>query len=178
MPKIIKSYSSKKVIYTLQKEEKKTIYFDNELELKKKEKIKEEEIYNIREIKTKLNSIMIKELELNEKEMKLKDKEIYLQKEYDELKKRKENINIINKEKEENLISILIRDVNEEINFPIVCSKMDEFVKIEELIYEKYPKFKETENYFLCNGAKINRFKTLVENRIHDGDIITLFWDY
>ena len=109
--------------------------------------------------------------------MKLKDKEIYLQKEYDELKKRKENINIINKEKEENLISILIRDVNEEINFPIVCSKMDEFVKIEELIYEKYPKFKETENYFLCNGAKINRFKTLVENRIHNNDIITLFCD-
>ena len=38
MPKLIKSYSSKKVIYTLQKEEKKTIYFDNELELKKKKK--------------------------------------------------------------------------------------------------------------------------------------------
>ena len=125
----------------------------------------------------KLNSIMIKELELNEKEMKLKDKEIYFQKEYDEINKRKENINIINKEKEENLISIIIRDVNLEINFPIVCSKMDEFVKIEELIYEKYPKFKETENYFLCNGAKINRFKALVENRIHNNDIITLFCD-
>jgi len=184
MPKLIKCYSSKKEIYTLQKEEKKNIYFDNELELKKKEKIKEEENYNLMEIK--LNSIkykeqelIVKEMNLKEKEMKLKEKEIYYQKEYDELKRRNENINNIDKGQEENKISILIRDFREQkIYFPIVCSKNDKFIKIEDLLYEKYPEFKEKETYFLCNARKVNRFQTLEENRIHNSDVIYMVYDY
>ena len=39
---------------------------------------------------------------------------------------------------------------------------------------EEYKEFKETENFFISNGRKINRYGTLEENGIKDSDIITL----
>ena len=52
--------------------------------------------------------------------------------------------------------------------------KTDNFAKIEASLYEYYPKFKETENYFLVNGKKVNKHKTFEENKINDNDLLTL----
>ena len=43
------------------------------------------------------------------------------------------------------------------------------------MLYNKYPKYIETENYFLANGNKINRNKTFDKNNIKNNDIITLY---
>ena len=43
------------------------------------------------------------------------------------------------------------------------------------MIYEKYPKYMETTNYFLVGAHKINRKQTIEENNIKNGDIITLY---
>ena len=45
---------------------------------------------------------------------------------------------------------------------------------VEWQFYEKYPEFKDTENFFLVNGNKINKYRTLKENGIKDCDIILL----
>ena len=42
------------------------------------------------------------------------------------------------------------------------------------MLYEKYPNYKDTENYFLVNGNRINRNRTLEENKIKNNDILTL----
>ena len=42
------------------------------------------------------------------------------------------------------------------------------------MLYNKYPKYMETDNYFLVNGNKINRNKTFEKNNIKNNDIITL----
>ena len=42
------------------------------------------------------------------------------------------------------------------------------------MLYEKYPKYKDTENYFLVNGKKLNRNRTLEENNIKNNDKIIL----
>ena len=42
------------------------------------------------------------------------------------------------------------------------------------MIYEKYPKYADGENFFIVNGIKINRNKTLEKNNIKNNDIITL----
>ena len=42
------------------------------------------------------------------------------------------------------------------------------------MIYEKYPKYMETNNYFLVRGNKINKNKTIEENNIKNNDIKTL----
>ena len=52
--------------------------------------------------------------------------------------------------------------------------KTDNFSKLENSLYEKYHQYRDTENYFLVNGNKLNKHKTLVENKIKDNDILTL----
>ena len=47
-------------------------------------------------------------------------------------------------------------------------------MKIETILYNNYPKYKDTENYFLVNGKKINRNKTIEENKIKNNDVLTL----
>jgi hypothetical protein len=42
------------------------------------------------------------------------------------------------------------------------------------MIYEKYPKYADGENFFIVNGNKIIRGKTIEENNIKNNDIITL----
>ena len=42
---------------------------------------------------------------------------------------------------------------------------------VEAQIYENYPSYKETDNFFMCNGEKINRWKTLEENHITGNDM-------
>ena len=41
---------------------------------------------------------------------------------------------------------------------------------VEAQIYEKYPSYKEIDNFFMCNGHKINRWKNLEENQITGND--------
>ena len=74
----------------------------------------------------------------------------------------------------EKLLTIKFISIDQKINFSTVAKNTDNFAKLEGTLYEKYPKYKETENYFLVNGKKLNRHKTLDENKIKDNDILTL----
>ena len=42
------------------------------------------------------------------------------------------------------------------------------------MLYDKYPQYEDTETFFVVNGNRINRNKTLVQNKIKNNDIITL----
>jgi len=74
----------------------------------------------------------------------------------------------------EKLISIKFISGNQDIDFPIITKNTEAFSKIENMLYEKYQKYKDSENYFLVNGNKINRNRTLEENKIKNNDVITL----
>ena len=74
----------------------------------------------------------------------------------------------------ENLISIKFISCDKNINFSTLAKLNDNFSKIENNLYNNYPNYKETENCFLVNGNRINRYKTIEENKIKDNDIITL----
>ena len=65
---------------------------------------------------------------------------------------------------------------DENINYSILCLKSDAFSKIEEELYNKYPEYKNDNNYFKINNQKINKFKSLEENKIKEGSIITLYY--
>ena len=77
----------------------------------------------------------------------------------------------------EKLIS-LIFILPEQVYVPIICKSTDKFFKLEEILYEKYEKYKNTENYFIVNGKRINRFLDLDANSIKDGNIIQLLQLY
>ena len=77
---------------------------------------------------------------------------------------------------EEELISLIFNSCDQTIkNFNLVAKNSDIFTTLEKKIYDKFPIFKENENYFLANGEKLNRNKTLKENKIKNNDVITLY---
>ena len=74
----------------------------------------------------------------------------------------------------EEIISICFTSVNEDIHRPISCKNTDTFVKIEEKIYNEYPKYKDYNTYLTVNGNIIKKFKTIDENGIKDGNTIII----
>ena len=74
----------------------------------------------------------------------------------------------------EKLFAIKIISVNQEINFCIIAKNTEYFSKLELSLYEKYPKYRETENFFIVGGRRVNKSKTLEDNKIKNNDVITL----
>ena len=139
--------------------------------------------------KNKINELENKIIKL-ELIIKEKDNIINEYKQNKEIKNISNNNNYINKIKElekeiekyknycllpgEKLITIKFISIDQSINFETFAKKTDNIEKLENSLYEKYPKYKDTENYFLVNGKILNKHKTLDENKIKDNDILTL----
>lgn len=75
----------------------------------------------------------------------------------------------------EKLISVQFISTDQIINnFTIIAKNTDKFSKLEDILYEKYPNYKDGDNYFIFNGNKVKRNRTLEENNIKNNDILTL----
>ena len=48
----------------------------------------------------------------------------------------------------------------------MACKTSDLFVRLEERLYQDFPKFRNVETFFMVNANRILRFKTLAENGI------------
>ena len=140
--------------------------------------LNEERIKN-KKLLEELNNEKIKIKELNDKLkiyeknsndlkalIKLKDSEI------NNLKNNYDKNEITNIKSGEKIIAIFFTSTHQDIHRPISCKSTDVFVKIEEKIYNEYPKYKDYNTYLTVNGNAIKRFKTLEENGIEDGNII------
>ena len=77
--------------------------------------------------------------------------------------------------KGEKLISLIFMSYNQEIHYSLICKDSDKFTIVENLLYDEFPKFRETENYFISDGNKINKYKTLKENNLKNGSIVMLY---
>ena len=72
------------------------------------------------------------------------------------------------------IINIEFISSDKKINYTIDCLKSQYFYEIEEKLYEKYPKYRESNNYFIVDGKEILRFKTIGENEIRNGLPVTM----
>ena len=150
-----------------------------------------EYIYKIKKKKKKIKEL---ESKIKEKDIKINEEKIKNEN-LNKIIKELENIsnnnlqisNIIELENEiklfrkyckfsegEKLISIKFNSDAKDIDYTIINKNTEKFIKIETMIYEKYPKYKKTNNDFLVGGNKINKEKTLEENNIKNNDTITL----
>ena len=77
-------------------------------------------------------------------------------------------------EKNERLMAIIFYSVDQKVHYPMICKNTDTIHKLEEKLYEEYPKLSERENYFLCKGGLINKFQSFEKMKIKNGDIIVL----
>ena len=74
----------------------------------------------------------------------------------------------------EKLISIIFTNSAREFHCSIICKNTDRFSTLEPKLYEKFPQYGETANYFIANGNNVISHKTLEENNIKDSDIVIL----
>ena len=72
------------------------------------------------------------------------------------------------------MVCVHFTSVDQTVNFAIPCSKKDIFAKIEEQLYQEYQNLRDKNNYFLVDGKKVLRFKTIEENKISSGKPVTL----
>ena len=74
----------------------------------------------------------------------------------------------------EKLMTVNIICLDQNITHSIICKNTHKFIYIENILYEIYPELADSENYFIAGGEKINKYKTLDENKIKDNEIINL----
>ena len=115
-----------------------------------------------------------KDLQINHNDDKdLYKKYIILNEKCEELNKQLNRYPIKLKENEK-LISVIFTSVDQNIHYSIVCKNTNTINNLEAELYSKFPEYSETENYFLCKGARISKFKTFDHYHIDNGDIIIL----
>jgi len=76
--------------------------------------------------------------------------------------------------KGEKLISVIFFSSDESMLHSIICKNTEKFIKLEEKLYNDFPEYSEFDNLFMVNGNRVNKFKTLDENKIQNSDIIIL----
>ena len=159
-------------------------------------KINQENKILKQKLKTLENELTQKNNELKEKEntiTKLKEEISKLQSENKKLKNENiefqnyimnnkcNNLNensIISSREGEKIISVLFMSQGSQdiFNYSMACKTTDLFVRLEERLYNDYPKFKDFEVTFKVNTSPIKRFKTIEENKIRNNDIISLYF--
>ena len=136
------------------------------LEELNKEKIKVKELKDKIKIYENSNNNYLKTIKELEKQINSKNHEI------NNLKENNDKNKITSIKSGEDIIAICFTSVDQNIHRPIYCKKTDILVKIEEKIYHEYPEYKDYNTYLTINKNVINRFKTLEENGIKDGNTI------
>ena len=56
----------------------------------------------------------------------------------------------------------------------ILCKNTQKFTELEEKLYNDYPQYSKSNNYFMINGNIVNKNKSLDENKIRNSDVIIL----
>ena len=67
---------------------------------------------------------------------------------------------------------IKFQAINGEFDLPIVCNENESISRLEEELYNQYPKYKDLDTYLICGGRVLKRFRTVKENNIKKYDTI------
>ena len=154
--------------------EAKIVALENKnIELTKENGILKEKVNKLTFVLSKIKNSE-KNLQINQNDDKdLYKKYIILNEKCEELNKQLNRYPIKLKENEK-LISVIFTSVDQNIHYSIVCKNTNTINNLEAELYSKFPEYSETENYFLCKGARISKFKTFDHYHIDNGDIIIL----
>lgn len=75
----------------------------------------------------------------------------------------------------EKLMTIIFKSSDQTIQYSCICKNTDLFNRLENELKNEYPEYMKDNNYyFLCNGAMVERDKTLEENHIKTNNIILI----
>ena len=74
----------------------------------------------------------------------------------------------------EKLISVNFISLDQNMYYSLICKNKEKFIELEKKIYNEFPEYSKTNNYFMINGNRVNNEQTLDENKIRNNDIIIL----
>ena len=74
----------------------------------------------------------------------------------------------------EKLISVIFTSSDQNMFYSIICKNTQKFIELEKKLYNDYPEYSKSDNYFIINGNRVDKTKSLDENKIRNGDVITL----
>ena len=150
---------------------------DNEFEEKRKIKEEDEDKEKVswnkenanlkHELKKAENMIKIYKSKIDELKLKLDEK-------VQKMKELKKDPFLESFYPREQMLALNFISNDQTLHYAISCVKKDLFVDIEKHLYDKFPKYKETNNSFLVQGKIILRFKTIEENELENGIPILL----
>ena len=137
----------------------------------KNDQVKEENLLQL--LKDKEKDIIKLKDQVNQK-----DKEINLLKNENKKQiieiKELESENPYKLKKNEKLITIIFVSSDQKLHYSLICKNTQKFALVEQELYDIFPEYKETENFFLFKGEEINRNKTIEEINIKFSDQIML----
>ena len=146
------------------KEDKKINELEEKLNQMKEEIINlKQENLRLKKIENDYNASKLEVLELH-KDLRTKEKE---------LKELKSKLPF-ELNKDETLLTIIFISLDQKLHYSLLCKNTSRFNTIENILYEKFPEYRKTENYFISNGRTINKSMTLEENKIKSSDVIIL----
>ena len=70
----------------------------------------------------------------------------------------------------ERMFSIIFQSAT--INYSMICKNTDTIHKLESELYKQYPDLSKTNNFFLCKGTVLDKYKKLEEFHLKNGNII------
>lgn len=130
---------------------------------------------------SRLNNELIKEKNNNEK---LNQKIVEINEEKEKLLKELKEKDIIIEDLKsrypfpilqgEKLMTVNFVSYDDKIHYSIICKNSDPFIRLEKLLYEKYPCFSNSEYNFFVNDNKVTKDKSLDFNNINDNEIILI----
>ena len=94
----------------------------------------------------------------------------------DEINKLKQKLSLYPYElsKGEKLISVIFTTSEQNMHYSVICKNTEKFIELEKKLYKDYPEYSKSDIYFMINGNKVNKDKSLDENKIRNSDIIIL----
>ena len=58
--------------------------------------------------------------------------------------------------------------------YSIICKNTQKFIELEKKLYKDYPEYSKSDNYFMINGNRVDKTKSLDGNKIRNNDVIIL----
>ena len=95
---------------------------------------------------------------------------------YQEINELKEKLNRypIILEENEDLISIIFCYKEKNRFYSIICKNTDSIHNLEDKLYKEFPELSGNSNSFLFKGKNIDKFQTIDDNKIKNGDMIII----
>ena len=74
----------------------------------------------------------------------------------------------------EKLISVIFTSSDQNMFYSIICKNTQKFIELEKKLYNDYPEYSKSDNYFMINGNRVDKTKSIDKNKIRNNDIIIL----